>query len=102
MKKSTGLNTTTKEKNNITLFKIIIRVIPLVIMSNPIYFIINNAVGIVHGASHGFNTFVTAKFFETVQNAVTLQTGVKMVILMAVGLGLTAIGVQVLNGDITL
>lgn len=87
-----------KDKDGLTLFKIIIRVVPMAIMAGPLYFIINNLVGIIHGASHGFNTFVTANFFESVQNAVTLNSCAKTVILMAVGLGLTAIGVQVLNG----
>ncbi|MDF2686518.1 MAG: msbA 3, partial [Clostridia bacterium] len=93
-----------KEKiKQLSFIKLIFRILPMAFSACPVYFIIINLIAIIHGVSHGFNTFVTQQFFDSVTTAVEKTnngeaSGITYVLLMATALGLTAIGVQILNG----
>lgn len=87
-----------KEKKDISLVRIIMRLIPMTLSACPILFITSNLVGIVHGASFGVITFVSQLFFDTVAKAITGQRDMKMVYAMAAALGTATIGSQILNG----
>ncbi|WP_062104398.1 ABC transporter ATP-binding protein [Bacillus niameyensis] len=81
-----------------SLITILLKLFPIVLASTPLLFLFTNLIGILHGVSFGFNTFVTQHFFDSVTSAVTEQTGLKKVIWMALALGGVVIGSQILNG----
>jgi ATP-binding cassette, subfamily B, bacterial len=86
------------KKKEISFARIIFRLFPMVLASCPLLFIFGNIVGIIHGASWGFNTFVSQLFFDAVAKAVTEKSDVGIVVWMALALGAAAIGSQILNG----
>jgi ATP-binding cassette subfamily B protein len=87
-----------RKKEDITLIKVIFKLIPMVFAACPGFFVLNNLVGIIHGVSWGINTFVSQLFFDSVSNKVLEPSGMDTVYLMAAALGAVAIGSQVLNG----
>jgi ATP-binding cassette, subfamily B, bacterial len=87
-----------ENKKKISFARIIFRLLPMMITSCPILFVSSNIVGIIHGASWGFNTFISQLFFDAVAKAVTVKSGIGNVIWMALALGGAVIGSQILNG----
>jgi len=87
-----------KKKKDISLAKIIFRLIPMIFAGCPVFFIMVNLVGAIHGVSWGVNTFASQLFFDSVTNAVTGETGLGTVLGAAAVLGGAIIGSQVLNG----
>lgn len=85
-------------KKEISLIRIIGRLIPIVLVTCPVFFILSNLVGIIHGVSWGFSTFVSQLFFDTIAVAVKVRSGFGKVLLMAAALGAAIIASQVLNG----
>lgn len=81
-----------------SLITILRKLFPIILASLPLLFIFTNLIGILHGASFAFNTFVTQHFFDSVTSAVSNQTGLNKVIWMALALGGAVIGSQILNG----
>lgn len=86
------------EDKDISLFKIIRKIIPIIFLASPIYFLLYNLIGIIHGTSIGIITFMTQKFFDSVTEGISTGGNGPKMILMAIALGLTVIGSQVLNG----
>lgn len=76
----------------------IIKVAPMVIMACPVAFLINNVIGILHGASWGLNTIATQWFFDAVEQGARGKVAYSFVIMMAVVLVGAIIGSQILNG----
>lgn len=89
-----------KERNvkPMSLITILRKLFPVILSSSLLLFIFTNLIGILHGASFAFNTFVTQHFFDSVTSAVSEQTGANKVIWMALALGGAVIGTQLLNG----
>ncbi|WP_312573284.1 ABC transporter ATP-binding protein [Clostridium sp.] len=86
------------ENKDISVFKIIRRILPIILTASPIYFLLYSLMGIMHGTSIGAITFMTQKFFDSVTKGISIGGDGSKVILMAIALGLTVIGSQVLNG----
>lgn len=88
----------TTDKKGISLLRIIFRLIPMVFAACPVFFILNNIVGIFHGVSFGFGTLISQLFFDSVVKAVSTRSAPGIVFWMATALGAVTIGSQVLNG----
>ncbi|MFD3155984.1 ABC transporter ATP-binding protein [Haloimpatiens sp. FM7330] len=86
------------KKQDISLWKIISRITPMAFAACPIYFIICNIIGALHGISHGFKTLITQKFFDSATFLVSHNNAFGQVILMSLALALTFIMSQILNG----
>lgn len=87
-----------KSKNDITLGKIIFRLLPLVFAACPVFFIVTNVIGVVHGVSYGIITYVSQLFFDSVSRAISGKATVIFVIWTALALGGANIFSQILNG----
>ena len=87
-----------KRKENISLWKIIYRIVPMVYAASPIYFILSNLVGILHGISHGLKTLMTQKFFDSVMLLANSSGVLGEVFLITIALGIALMLSQVLNG----
>ena len=74
------------------------RIIAMAFVTDPIYFIVNNLLAIINGASQGFITYMTQKFFESVSKAVSINQETKDVLIMGFVLSFTVIIIQVFNG----
>ena len=64
----------------------------------PSIFILVNILGVIHGVSHGFITFVTQHFFDSVANVITLNEPIRIVYIMIAALGLTFVFKEIMNG----
>lgn len=87
-----------KKSSNISFVKVVFRILKMSFAAGPVYIIVNNLVAIINGASQGVITYMTQLFFESVSDAVTANTGIKNVIIMACALSLTVILWEVING----
>lgn len=87
-----------KKKEDISFWRIMCKIIPMTFAACPVYFIVSNIVGILHGMSHGFSTLMTQKFFDSITKSVENSGTIGNVMLMAVSLGLALILCQILNG----
>lgn len=85
-------------KKDISFVKVIFRIIPIVFASCPIYFIIGNIIGILHGISHGFKILATQKFFDSVSLLLSNDNIFGEVILVAFSLGVSYVMCQILSG----
>ncbi len=82
----------------ISFAKIILRLMKMILMYSPVFFIIISLIGIAHGVSWGLNTYALQRFFDAITEAVTNHNGLKQVYLTLLVLGSVAIGSQILNG----
>ena len=64
----------------------------------PVFFIMVNLVGIVHGVSYGVSTFFSQQFYDSVADVLTKSESLSRVYFMIAALGLTFIAREVLNG----
>lgn len=88
-----------KNKKNISFIKIIFRLMVAIFTACPIYVTVSNLIGIIHGTSWGFVTYMTQKFFDTVTEKINSSGGSsKNIYLMLIALGASIIGCQILNG----
>jgi len=87
-----------KKEKDISIYKILTVIIPMIFETCPIYFTIYNIISIIHGVSYVVSIFMTQRFFDSIADAVSNGGTVKDIILVALGLGLTLIITQVLNG----
>lgn len=87
-----------ENKKDISLTKIIKKIYPIVFKGYPIYVTIWLFIGIIHGISHGVNTYATQKFFDIVTKTVNEHGNVNKIVIMACILGAVVIASQILNG----
>lgn len=87
-----------KEKEQLSLFRLILVLLPMALRGAPVLFLVGNLLGIVHGASHGFNTMVSQYFFDAVGSAVSKAAPASTALWMAAALGGATLFTQVLNG----
>lgn len=86
------------KKQNISFGKVIFRIIPMVFASCPVYFIISNIIGTMHGLSHGLKVLATQKFFDSVSLLLLYDNIFEKVILIAILLALSYVMCQILSG----
>ena len=86
------------EHPKVSIFKVITFGLRYSFKIFPIFFIASNIVGIVHGISHGFATFATQHFYDSVSDAITGKEPIGKAYLMIAALGLTFAAQQALNG----
>lgn len=87
-----------KKNEDISLYKILRKIIPMVFTACPIYFIFFNLIAVMHGVSYVAITFITQKFFDSITRALSSGGTFKSIILVAIALGLTFIISEILNG----
>ena len=87
-----------KNKNDISFFEILRKIVPMAFKACPIYVIVSNGVGILHGLSHGFSVYMTQKFFDSVADFIKVTGGFGKIILMAAALAVALILCRILNG----
>lgn len=87
-----------KKNEDISLYKILRKIIPMVFTACPIYFIFFNIAAIMNGLSYVGITFMTQKFFDSITNAVSSGGTIENIMPIAIGLGLTLIVSEIING----
>lgn len=87
-----------EKKKEMSLFKVVKVLLPMIYKSGPIVFIIFSILGIFSGISYGINTIIIQKFFDNINSAVKGVGTVKSVILMAVALGSIILITELANG----
>ncbi|MCM3135804.1 ABC transporter ATP-binding protein/permease [Paenibacillus polysaccharolyticus] len=87
-----------KKKYEIKFSEIVIRVLGMAFAAGPVYLIINNIIAVVNGVSQGVITYVTQLFFNSVSMAISDNSSVNNVIIMAIALASTIILSQIVNG----
>ncbi|WP_195574148.1 ABC transporter ATP-binding protein [Paenibacillus sp. 1001270B_150601_E10] len=87
-----------RSSSDISFFEIIWKVLKMAFAAGPIYIIVNNLMAIMNGVSQGVITYMTQIFFDSVSDAVTMNTGARQVIMFAIALFLTVIVSQIING----
>ena len=86
------------ERPKVSIFKVIKFGLTVNVKYLPSLFIAINIIAVVHGISHGFATFVTQGFYDSVGSVITNNGPVSCAYLMIAALGLTFIVKEVLNG----
>lgn len=92
------LNRHESAQKEITVFQVIVRLLPMIFYALPVLFIVCVILGLFHGTSIGFSTFVFQHFFDSVTQFIAEQATLTYVILMGIGLGAVIIGTDILNG----
>lgn len=87
-----------KEGNDVSAFKVIKKIFPMVIAGAPKNFILLAVLGIVSSGLFTLGTFSTEKFFNSVDSLVNGNTTIEMVILAAIFLGSVLVLTHLLNG----
>lgn len=87
------------ERNQgISLLKIYRKLFPILLSTFPLFFILVNLIGLLHGSSFALITFTSQHFFDAVAEAVNLQISLSIVWLLGGALGAVTIGSEILNG----
>lgn len=87
------------ERNQgISLLKIYHKLFPILLSTFPLFFILVNLIGLLHGSSFALITFTSQHFFDAVAEAVNLQISLSIVWLLGGALGAVTIGSEILNG----
>ncbi|SHH80688.1 ATP-binding cassette, subfamily B [Clostridium collagenovorans DSM 3089] len=89
-----------KLNKDMSVFKILKKMFPIAIKAAPILFIVNTILGILHGGGFVLNTFVTQKFFDSVNNIASSDGSIKSIVVIGIILALTLIFLQVVNGAV--
>jgi len=87
-----------EKSNEISFYKVLKTMVPMIFETCPVYFIVDNLLSILHGTSHVVTVIMTQKFFDAIANAVSNKGSFKQVLLMVLALGATLIINQILNG----
>ncbi|HOJ81299.1 MAG TPA: hypothetical protein PLG72_10670, partial [Clostridiales bacterium] len=86
------------ERPKVSLLKVILFGLKVNMSALPGLFICINIVSIFHGISHGFATFMTQNFYDSVENVLTGKGSIRQACMMIAALGLTCIVRELLNG----
>ena len=84
--------------HKISLFNVIKFGLILVARTMLVFFVVFNIVGVLHGVSYGFTTFVTQHFYDSIAGVINGIESIRMIYTMVVLLGLTFIVREILNG----
>jgi len=87
-----------ENKKEISLTKIITKIIPMMFHYCPFISISLLTLSIFHGVSFGVNTFATQKFFDEITKTVSGNGTINRAVMLAIILGLVLIISQILNG----
>lgn len=88
----------TDERPKVSLMKVILFGLKVNMKALPVMFICINIVGIFHGVSHGFATYMTQEFYDSVESVLRDKSTLKHAFLMIAALGLACIVRELLNG----
>lgn len=87
-----------KDKKKVSFGKVVRFGLAMTMKTIPVLFVIINLVGIAHGLSYGFTTFMTQRFYDAVE-AVLSKSGVMRGAYLAIlALGLSSLLREILNG----
>jgi ATP-binding cassette subfamily B protein len=64
----------------------------------PFLYIIINIISIAHGVAHGYATYMTQRFYDSVEQALRFSAGAKLVFASILALGAVFVGRELLNG----
>lgn len=88
----------TDERPKVSLMKVILFGLKVNMKALPVMFICINIAGIFHGVSHGFATYMTQEFYDSVESVLRDKSTLKHAFLMIAALGLACIVRELLNG----
>lgn len=86
------------KKNKPDIFKVFIRIIPIMYKSAPVFFIFSCVTDILHGLFWGIETMFQQRFFDKATEFANGNTLLSGVMISLLSLGLVSIICQVLNG----
>lgn len=89
---------TTKSSSRVSLFKVILFALKVNLSTMPILFIIINMIGMLHGVSSGFTTFMAQEFYDSVEEVIVSKGSLQYAYLMIAALGMACIIKELLNG----
>lgn len=87
-----------KEKEKISLWKVLCRIVPMAFRASPSFFILSNLVSFVHGISHVACVLMIQKFFDSAELLVGNESGLNNALIATAALGLVLIFGKVING----
>jgi len=85
------------ERPKVSIFKVLAFGIKYNFRVFPVFFFVINVISIIHGVSHGFITFVTQNFYDSVSDIITNNGTLRQAYLMIIALGVTLIIKDILN-----
>lgn len=86
------------ELSKVSLWRVIKAGLKINMSAIPVLYIVINIISIFHGVSHGFSTYMTQRFYDSIEQALKFDTGTGVVFASVLALGAVFIGREVLNG----
>jgi len=87
-----------KEHRKVSLLKVLLFGLKMNLSAIPVLFIVINIIAILHGVSHGFATFMTQRFYDSVESVLRDRNTIRYAYMMIIALGLTYLVREFLNG----
>ena len=87
-----------KEHRKVSLLKVLLFGLKMNLSAIPVLFIVINIIAILHGVSHGFATFMTQRFYDSVESVLRDRNTISYAYMMIIALGLTYLVREFLNG----
>lgn len=82
----------------VSLYKVILFGLKVNLSTMPVLFVTINTIAIFHGISHGFATFMTQQFYDSVEKVIVSKGPLQYVYLMVAALGAAYIVKELLHG----
>jgi ATP-binding cassette subfamily B protein len=86
------------QRPKVPLHKVLLFSLKLNMTTIPVLFIVINIIAIFHGVSHGFTTFMTQQFYDSIENVIVGKGPISHAYLMIAALGAAYIVKEFLNG----
>lgn len=87
-----------EKQPKVSLLKVILFALKVNMSAMPALFIGINIIAVFHGISHGFTTFMTQQFYDSVENVIVSKGSIRYAYLMISALGASYIVKELLNG----
>lgn len=82
----------------VSLWKVIKAGLKINMSAIPVLYIVINIISIFHGISHGFATYMTQRFYDSIERALKIGAGAGVIFASVLALGAAFIGREILNG----
>lgn len=87
-----------EKKAKVSIFKVILFALKVNFATMPFLFIGINFIAVIHGVSHGFTTFMTQQFYDSVEKVIVGKEPLRHAYLMIAALGSAYLAKELLNG----
>jgi len=74
-----------KEHRKVSLLKVLLFGLKMNLSAIPVLFIVINIIAILHGVSHGFATFMTQRFYDSVESVLRDRNTIRYAYMMIIG-----------------